>query len=42
MRELIQRRPWIWIVLLLGLMVLANLVLVWVSLTHPVVSVNVP
>lgn len=42
MRAFIQRRPWIWILLLLAMMVLANLVLVWVSLTHPVVSANGP
>jgi hypothetical protein len=40
MRDLFHRRPWLWIVLLLGTMVLANLVLVWVSITHPVVMMK--
>lgn len=42
MRDLLVRRPWLWIVLLLGTMVLANLVLVWISMTHPVTTVSVP
>ena len=32
MRELFARRPWLWIVLLLGTMVVANIVLVWIAL----------
>lgn len=39
-RELLRQRPWIWIVLLLGAMVIANLALVWVAMRHPVVSVK--
>ena len=40
MRQFLRKRPWIWIVLLLGGMVLANLVLVAISLSHPVQSVS--
>ncbi|MCY2959871.1 MAG: hypothetical protein NTY35_06860 [Planctomycetota bacterium] len=37
MRELIRRRPWILIVALLGTMVLANIVLLVVSIRHPAI-----
>ncbi len=37
MRQFLRARPWIFIVVLLGAMVLANLVLVWVSLHHPAI-----
>lgn len=40
MREFFRRRPWMWILLLLGGMVLANLVLVAISLSHPAISVG--
>jgi hypothetical protein len=36
MREFLRKRPWMWIVLLLGTLVLANLVFVAISLFHPV------
>lgn len=42
MREILHKRPWLWIVFLLGTMVLANLVLAWISITHPVVLVKIP
>lgn len=42
MLNLIRRKPWILIVLLLGTMVLANIVLLVVSIRHPAVSVAVP
>lgn len=40
MRTLLHRRPWLWIVFLLGGMVLANLVLAWVAISHPVVMMK--
>lgn len=40
LREHLRRRPWIWIVLLLGTMVIANIVFVWIAVRHPVVSVK--
>ena len=39
MRDFFRRRPWMWIVLLLGTLVAANLVLVAISLSHPVLPV---
>ena len=41
MRELFHRRPWLWIVLLLGVMVAANIVLMLISLSHQPISVKV-
>ncbi len=41
MRELFQRRPWLWIVLLLGVMVVANIVFLVIALTHQPLSVKV-
>ncbi len=40
MRELFARRPWLWIVLLLGTMVVANIVLVWIALHNQPISVK--
>lgn len=40
MREFFRRRPWMWIVLLLGGMVVANIILVLISVSHPVQSVG--
>lgn len=37
--ELFRRRPWLWIVLLLGVLVLTNLVFVWICLHNPPVPV---
>ncbi len=34
MRDFFAKRPWMWIVLLLGLMVLSNIVLMVISLRH--------
>jgi hypothetical protein len=39
-REFFRKRPWMWIVLLLGTLVLANLVLVAISLSHPALPVG--
>jgi len=36
MLDFVARRPWIWIVFLLGALVLANLVFVWICLSHPI------
>jgi hypothetical protein len=33
-REYFRRRPWLWIVLFLGAMVVADMVLVAISLSH--------
>ena len=41
MRELFRRRPWLWIVLLLGVMVVANLVFLAIALSHLPISVKV-
>ncbi len=42
MRELFRQKPWLWIVLLLGTMVAANIVLMVISLTHQPISVKLP
>ncbi len=42
MLKLIRQKPWILIVALLGTMVLANIVLLVVSIQHPAISVAVP
>lgn len=36
MSEILRRRPWLLVVLLLGTMVAANLVFVAIALRHPV------
>lgn len=40
LRSAFVSRPWLWIVLLLGTRVLANIVFVCIALQHPVVSVK--
>ena len=42
MLDLIRRKPWILIVVLLGSIVLANVVLLVVSIAHPAVPVAGP
>ncbi len=39
MREFVKARPWIWVVVLLGVLVTASLSMVWIALEHPVVMV---
>lgn len=39
MREFFAKRPWMWIVLLLGTMVIANIVLMVISLRHQPIAV---
>lgn len=39
MRDFFAKRPWMWIVLLLGAMVLSNIVLMVISLKHAPVAV---
>lgn len=41
MRELFHRRPWLWIVLLLGVMVVTNIVFLVIALSHSPISVKV-
>jgi hypothetical protein len=38
--DLLRRKPWLWIVLLLGALVAANLVFLGISLRNPPVSVR--
>lgn len=42
MIDFIARRPWIWIALLLGTLVLTNLVFVWICVTHPIAPATAP
>jgi hypothetical protein len=42
MRELFRRRPWLWIVVLLGAMVAADLALLAISVSHAPISVKEP
>jgi hypothetical protein len=42
MRELFRRRPWLWIVVFLGGMVVADIVLVTISVRNAPVSVKEP
>lgn len=39
MREYVRERPWIWVLVLLGVLVSASLSMVWIALEHPVVMV---
>lgn len=40
MGEFFRKRPWMWIVLLLGTMVVANIVFVVISVSHPAIPVS--
>lgn len=40
MRETFRRRPWLWIVLLLGVLVAANIVFLAIALSHQPISVK--
>lgn len=40
MRSFFTKRPWMWIVVLLGAMVLANIVFVVISVRHPATPVG--
>lgn len=41
MRETFRRRPWLWIVLLLGVLVAANIVFLAIALRHQPISVKI-
>jgi hypothetical protein len=39
MRVWLRRNPWIWIVAFMAAVVAANLILVWIAVSHPPVAV---
>lgn len=42
MRALFERKPWLFIVVGLGLFVLCDMVFLWICIGHPPISVKVP
>lgn len=42
MRDFVTQRPWIWIALLLGALVAANLVFVFICVQHPSLPAPAP